>query len=183
MAAFSATTLCAAPSVTETVYGLNAGGGIDFNDPLYSLTLGGNLDLADRTATLFSSGNASLGAWQLPGASSYGAELSGNVSAPEAGWYTFDLSLNGNDVALTSRPGEGSDSQTETTVYLPGGDSSFDFQYGYANGKTTSARFYVQGDDPIQTNGDPAPDTSELVCLFPGVLCAAHALRRRFAGK
>lgn len=185
VAVMTAVALSASASVTETIYGLNSSGGIDFSDPLYSFNLGGSINLGNSTTTLFSSGDGSLGSWGLPSGSDYGAELSGDVSAPGSGWYTFDLGYNGNVVTVTSKPGEGADSSMETTVYLPGGDSSFSFDYAQNGATTTPFKFYVEGDDPIPNDGpgqgDPVPDSAALIWLFPGVVCAGHAFRRRFS--
>jgi len=176
----------ASAKVTETVYGVNTGGGIDFNDPLFSFDLGGNINLANQTTTLLTYGDSTFGAWTLPSGSAFGADLSGDVTAPTSGWYTFDLSLNGNLVTVTASPGQGgtfnNGAQSGFSVFLPSGNSGFDFQYNNGGGHT-GATLHVEGDDPGSVGGptpqgDPVPDTGELVCLFPAALCAAHAARR-----
>ena len=177
----TAVALSAAPSATETVYGLNPNGSVDYSDPLYSFALDGSISLGSQTTTLFSSGT--FGSWGLSAGTGYGVDLSGDVTAGEAGWYTFDLTAKNGTLSVNVTPGQGGDSTTQTAVYLPAGASIFDFQYADTGGKATTGKFFVQGDDPIQVGGDPVPDSAEWVGFFPGALCLAHLARRRLAKK
>jgi hypothetical protein len=170
--------------VSETVYGITSAGGINFSDPLYSLNLPASINLGSQSQTILSYGNSQLQSWGLPGALSYGVDFTGDITAPVAGDYFFSLVASGSVVTLSGGLGVGqtlsSSSENDFTVHLNRGNNSFDLQYINQPGGKVSAAVTVAGFDPDVSN-QAVPDSSEFTFLFPGALCLAHALRRRFA--